>query len=249
MNIIYAAPVRTIAVFSLKGGVGKTTVAVNLAYALATAGGRRTLIWDLDAQGAASFILGGGAAQRPARRLFDADTDLAALAQPTLVANLSLLAADKSLRHLEAQLAAEAGPRALRKLLATLAPRYDRVVLDCPPGFSTLAEQLFRAADLIVEPLTPSPLAERAHAALGEHLAKHHRGGPRVLPVFSMVDRRRTTHRAALAAHPDRLALPYASVVERMAVERLPLGLLAPLGQPARAFTELCAATERLLIG
>ena len=239
---------RTIAVFSLKGGVGKTTVAVNLAYTLATAGGRRTLLWDLDAQGAASFILD-GVGHRPARRLFDAGADLAHAIQPTLAANLHLLPADKSLRHLERQLAADAGPRALKKLIAGLAPHYDRVVLDCPPGFSALAEQLFRAADLVVEPLVPSPLAERAHTALVDHLAKHHRGGPDVLPIFSMVDRRRALHRAALDAYPTRPALPYASVVEQMAVERLPLGALAPLVPAARAFSELSAATERLLIG
>lgn len=240
---------RTIAVFSLKGGVGKTTVAINLAYAAATGGGRRTLLWDLDAQGAASFILGADDTQAPARRLIARDAAPLAAVRPTATPGLSLLAADKSLRHLERQLAEDAGPNTLRKLLAGLVPHFDRLVLDCPPGFSGLAEQVFRAAELIVEPMPPAPLAERAHDALVHHLERHHGGRPPVLSVFSMVDGRRAHHRAATNAYPERVALPYASIVERMGHERQALGMLAPGSAPARAFAELLAATERHLIG
>jgi cellulose biosynthesis protein BcsQ len=241
---------KTVAIFSLKGGVGKSTLAVNLAHALAGSGGRRTLLWDLDAQGGASFLLGAEPDRpgRPARKLLAGDADLAAASVATLAPNLRLLAADKSLRRLEVQLAEDAGPRALRKLVATLAGDFDRVVLDCPPGFTQLAEQAFRAADLIVEPLVPAPLSERTHDALIDHLRKHHDGKPRVLPVFSMLDRRRALHRTALAAHPGRLALPYASVVERMAVERRPLAAIEPRSPAAEAFVALAAEIERHLI-
>lgn len=240
---------RTIAIFSLKGGVGKTTAAVNLAYAAATSGARRTLLWDLDAQGAASFILGAEDTATPARRLIARDAAPLAAVRPTATPGLSLLAADKSLRHLERQLAYDAGPNTFRKLLAGLAPHFDRLILDCPPGFTALAEQVFRAADVIVEPLPPAPLAQRTHDALTGHLAKHHDGQPLVLPVFSMVDARRNLHRQACDQHPERIVLPYASVVERMSHERLPIGALAPASAAARAFVELWAATERHLIG
>lgn len=239
---------KVIAVFSLKGGVGKTTVAVNLAHAAAAGGGRRTLLWDLDAQGAASFILGNDKRKGPAaRRYLERDSDRLSLVQSTTIPGLSLLPADKSLRHVEAELADVSGGH-LGRLLGPLEQHFDRVILDCPPGFTNLAEQVFRAADLLVEPIAPAPLAERAHAALIEHLAKHHKKRPPILPVFSMLDRRRALHRAAAAAHPDRPALPYASIVERMSSERAPVAVLAPVSPAARAFAELWAATERRLL-
>lgn len=241
---------RAVAVFSLKGGVGKTTAAVNLAWALAHVCGRRTLLWDVDAQAAASHVLGNDsrAGAGTARRLLAMGAAPGQAARPTATPNLHLIAADKSLRHLERQLEQERGGRVLKRLLATVVDRYDRIVFDCPPGFTGLAEQLFKAVDLVVEPIPPSPLGERAHQALVDHLAKHHDGRPPVLAAWSMVDRRRVAHRAALAAHPDRPALPYASVVETMATERRPLGAFAPGTAAARAYMDLVAATERHLI-
>lgn len=240
---------RSVAVFSLKGGVGKTTCAVNLAHAFATISGRRTLLWDLDSQAAATFLLDVDArGEHPARRQLTAGATPAAGVQPTTTPGLHLLPADKSLRHLERQWAGESG-RTLARLLSTLAPYYDRVVIDCPPGFSTLAEQVFRAVDLVVEPMLPSPLSERTHLALVDHLARHHDGRPPVLPLFSMVDRRRAGHKTAVANHPDRPALPYASIVEAMAAQRAPLAMFAPASPAAAAYVDLVTATERRLIG
>ncbi len=241
---------KVIAVYAMKGGVGKTTLAVNLAHGLAMAG-RRTLLWDLDAQGAASFLLhhdggGGSGGGAKARRIFSGDVDAADLIAATLYPGLDLIAADLSLRHLDVSLDADK-PKRLRKLLAQISPDYDRVVLDCPPGLGALSEQIFRAADLIVVPLAPAPLAMRTLDQVRGHLVGDlGKKAPPLLPVFSMVDRRKTLHRDLVAAHPWP-AIPQASVVERMGVEQAPLAVFAPRTPAARAFAELRRAVEGAL--
>ena len=236
---------RCIALFSVKGGVGKTALAVNLAHAAATLSGRRTLLWDLDMQGAASWLLKVEARAGAKARKGLADADLADLVQPTAFPNLDVLAADRSLRRLEAELAGE-GEKRLKKALKSLENRYDRIILDCPPGLTELADQLFRAADLIVVPLIPSPLSTRALAQLQVHLATEMKSPPPVMPVFSMADRRKALHRDALAAHADWPVIPYAAAVEAMTATRTPL--LAGRSSPAAtAVAGLWADVERRL--
>lgn len=238
---------KTIAIFSIKGGVGKTAIAVNTAYALAVLMTRRTLLWDLDAQGAASDILRVSAG-RGARKLFARKSagDLFSHIEPTAFERLDIIASDESMRRLDVQLAETDRSRQLARLLSGIADHYDRVVLDCPPGLGLLAEQIFRAADLVIEPITPSPLSARAHDALSAHLARHHKGRPPVMPVYSMVDRRRALHRNTVGL--DLLAIPYASSIEQMAVRRQPLVAFGGKSAAARAFAELATLAERRLL-
>lgn len=239
----------SVAVYSLKGGVGKSTIAVNLAYHAARTSARRTLLWDIDAQGAASFLLKGGAAGAGARRIFSRDVDPKELAVATDQINLDLLAADLSLRQLDVQLVEEDAPKRLRKLLRGLGAAYQRIVIDCPPGLTEISEQIFRAADLIVVPIVPSPLAVRAYEDMVEHLRGcRQEAAPSVLPVLSIVDIRRKLHRELVEAHPDWIAIPQASVVERMAVEQAPVAAFSRRHRAARAFADLWGEVEGRLI-
>lgn len=235
---------KIVAVYSMKGGVGKTTIAANLGFASATNGSLKTLLWDIDAQGAASFLL---AQERPdgkAKRLFSLDVEPSALVVPTRWPGLDLLAADLSLRHLDQTLSEADKPKRLRKLLQTLSPAYDRIILDCPPGLGEISDQVFRAVDLIVVPVPPTPLAMRSLSLIEAHLERNHTRKPKLLPVLSMLDRRKTMHREFVAAHPDWPIIPQASIVERMALERAPLASYAASSPAARAFAALWRQVE-----
>lgn len=231
----------TVAVYSLKGGVGKTTLAVNLAWSASALSQRRTLLWDLDGQAASSWLLGyEGTAGTSAQGTFTRDTDPRALIVRTAYERLDLLPADTSLRGLDVLFHELARKKRLARIAADLARDYDRIVIDCPPGLTETTDQVLRAADIVVVPVIPAPLARRALDTVAAHLGR--RKGPRVTlaPVFSMVDRRRSLHRAALTEHPQWPVVPMASVVEQMTDRRAPLGAFAPRSSaPMQAVEEL----------
>jgi chromosome partitioning protein len=240
---------KSVAIFSIKGGVGKSATAVNLAHAAATAGGRRTLLWDLDGQGAATFLLKlKPRAGAKARAAVAGDAPIGDLVLATEFPNLHVLPADRSLRRLEGDLAQSDKAKLLKRHLKALSADYDRILIDCPPGLSELADRLFRAVDLVVVPLLPSPLSERALEQLRAELLRSHDGRPPLLPVWSMVDRRRKLHRETVDRHPERPIIPYSAVVESMAVHQLPVSAMQPTSTPARAFSGLWSQVEQALI-
>lgn len=239
---------RSIAVYSLKGGVGKTTLAVGLAWAAATRSARRTLLWDLDPQAAASFLLGAGAhGKRKAQAVFARDLDPAKLVQPTAIERLDLIPADASLRGLDRFLFGLGKKKRLLKLLEGVGRGYDRVVLDAPPGLTETSEQVLRAADLIIVPVIPSPLSQRALDEVVAFLDRQSlRNGP-ILPVYSMVDRRRSLHRAALQARPTWPTIPMASAFERISAPDGGIARLPASSAGAQALFGLWRGVEKKL--
>jgi chromosome partitioning protein len=236
-------PARVIAVYSLKGGVGKTTLAVNLAAEMTLLKGKRSLLWDLDPQAAASYILGrddGGKAR--AQAMFERELPVGKLIRPTAVDGLDLLPADTSLRGLDSLFSVLGKKRRLAKLIDGIAANYDRIVLDCPPGLTETSKQVIRVADVIVVPLIPSLLSRRALDEVVAYLKDRHKGHAPLLPVYSMVDRRRALHKAALEAEPGWPRIPNASIVEKMAERRLPLAAYARRDPANHAFALLAKA-------
>jgi len=236
---------RSIAIYNLKGGVGKTTTAVNLSY-LAAEPRRRVLLWDLDPQAAATFAF----RIRPhvpefTKRSLENGEALYAAIKQTDYDNLYLLPADFAYHKLDRLLGALGNPgRVLTSLLATIGEDFDFVFLDCPAGFSRLAEAILAAADAIVVPAIPTVLSLRMVAELVRQ-AEWSGSRSSLAAVFNMVDRRRSSHRLAceLAAEHRELFLsaeiPYASVVEQIAARRMPIAVDAAHSTAARAFAEI----------
>ncbi|RME35039.1 MAG: ParA family protein [Gammaproteobacteria bacterium] len=237
---------KVIASYNIKGGVGKTAASVNLAFA-AAASGRRTLLWDLDPQGASSYyfrvkpkVRGGG------RALLGKGTELGRAIKASDWPRLDLIPADFSFRHLDLVLQEAKRPgKRLRKALAPLASEYDLVLLDCPPSVSLLSEGVMSVADRLLVPVIPTSLSLRAYRQLHRLCRDLELPEGLLAPFFSMVDRRRKLHREVAAQfsgrHRELLRsyIPYASVVEQMGPRRAPLLAFAPASEAGRAFRQL----------
>jgi len=238
----------TVAVYSLKGGVGKTTFAVNLAWTSAKNSSRRTLLWDLDPQAAATWMLSNDRSGRDeAQAIFSKDVDVEALIRPSTVEGIDLIAADTSLRGLDRLFFELGKKKRLARLIEKLGTRYDRIILDCPPGLTETSEQVLRACDIVVVPVIPSPLSQRALGEVARYLVQNGGSHAPILPVYSMVDRRRSLHRAAMEENPNWPMVPMASAVETMTAKRKPLGEFAASSPAARQFAFIWQAIEKRL--
>lgn len=237
---------QIIAISNMKGGVGKTTTAVNLAY-LAAESGRTTALWDLDPQGAATYTLRGTTNERAsAKRLVRGKVELPELVAATGYERLDLVPADFSYRHFDVHLRERKhSTERLLRMSRTLADTYDSLFLDCPPGMSLLTENVLRAADAIVVPVLPTPLSLRMLEQLFDFVERSGWPDLRVLPFFSMVDRRKALHEEIIAdtrvRFPAVLAteVPYWSDIERMSVRRAPLPAYAPRSAAAAVYRSL----------
>lgn len=243
----------TVAVYNLKGGVGKTSAAVNLAF-LASRDGHRTVLWDLDPQGGATYLLRG----RPkvkggARALISKAGRLEQRTRGTEFDNLDLLPADSSYRAMD--LVLDQAPHSTRRLGDQLRPlegRYDLVLLDCPPSASLVSQAALRAARLVLVPIIPATLSWRTLEQVTQLVEEVKAPRPSLLPFLSMVDRRRRLHREVAqelrATVPSlaRAAVPISSAVEQMGPRRSPLHTFAATSPAALAYQELWSEVREL---
>jgi len=236
-----------IAVYNSKGGVGKTATTVNLGH-LAARHGYRTLVWDLDPQGAATYyfrikhrLKGGSRALTTQRnrigdRIRGTDFEL-----------LDVLPSDRELRNVEFAFdAAKHRTGRVRRVIEELRrENYELIFIDCPPSSSLLAENIFAAADLLLVPVVPTTLSVRTLEQLDDTLRELKGPVPKVLVFFSMVDGRKNLHAdliAALRAERTDVAaavIPSATEVELMGTTRRPVTDSAPHSVAAMAYAQL----------
>jgi cellulose biosynthesis protein BcsQ len=243
---------KVYATYNIKGGVGKTSTAVNLAH-LAALDGHNVLLWDLDPQGAATYMFrvrpkvkGGG------RALLQGSRPLDEAIKATDFDGLDVLPADFRYRNLDVQLDDMKRPtRRIGELLRSQRSQYDMVFLDCPPGISLLSENVLHAVDTVLVPMIPATLSIRTFDQLTGFVGDFQGRRPRVRAFFSMVDRRKRLHCDLVRSLPSErsgilaTSIPALSIIEQMAEHRAPVTAVAPHSPAAHCYKALWSEITR----
>lgn len=236
---------KTIALYSIKGGVGKTAAAVNLSY-LASLDSSPTLICDLDPQGASSYYFRITASEKyNSDKFLKGSKKIYRHIKATDFEHLDLLPSDISYRNLDIELSEEKNPKKkLRKNITDLSEEYDYLFFDCPPNLTLLSESVFAASDIILVPLIPTTLSVRTFNQLLTFFEDHKLDFTKIRPFFSMEEKRKSMHRDIVEQFrntPGLLAgtIPYNSEVEKMGIYRAPINAVRPETLAAKSYLQL----------
>lgn len=235
----------TFALFNLKGGVGKTASCVNFAY-LAALEVYKTLLWDIDPQGATSFYYNVKPRQKVAiRDLVGKDAELVDHIMGTEYENLDIIPADITAKALDVMVEEmKQSKKRLSSVLKQLKSEYDFVFIDCPPGLSSLAENIFHAADVVLMPVIPTTLSVRTYHMVKDFFKEKDIDAKKMTCFFTMVDLRRNMHNEVMEElYRDKRFfenyIPYLSDVEKMGVHKAPLEEFARSSYAAQCYRDL----------
>jgi cellulose biosynthesis protein BcsQ len=236
---------KVISLYNIKGGVGKTAACVNLAYSCAKSG-MKTLLWDLDSQGAASYYFNVKPQVKGGTKKLFKTKAIGELVKETDIESLDLLPADFSYRHMDLFLDSEKKPKKrMSEFLSRFEDDYDVLFLDCPPSFSLVSENVFNSSDVMLVPMIPTTLSLRTYQQILEYVGEHKKLTLKLMPFFSMVDKRKKLHQDTVDDVENRITgvlhtgIPYLSIIESMGTHRAPVGLFAPKSQAAELFDQL----------
>lgn len=247
---------KTVACYSIKGGVGKTATAVNLAYCSAALG-KRTLLIDLDPQGASSFYFRvKEIKQKNWKSLFAPKSNLLENIKASDYEHLHILPASLSYRNLDITFSTmKRSSTRLAKAIASLKKEYDLVFLDCPPGISLVSENVFNAADVILVPVIPTELSVRTFEQLLNFLEHENDAKKKVWPFFSMVQSNNRMHRETMERMKRKYPLfldniiPLSADIERMGENRQPVLEDKDSKRGAPAYRMFWAEVSEILLG
>ena len=231
--------------YNLKGGVGKTASCVNFAY-MAAKDGYRTLIWDLDPQGAASYYYKATATTKSSvKKIIEHSLSLREAIVHTPYEGLDIIPADISARKLDILLEGQHGTKKhFKNLLKDVSSSYDFVFIDCPPGFSNVADNIFIASDAVLMPVIPTTLSVRTYEQVKNYFEDKGIDLGNLMCFFTMVDIRKNMHNDTMQQlYKDRRFfehyIPNLSDIEKMGVRNAPLDVFAPSGFAATCYHAL----------
>ena len=234
-----------LALYSIKGGVGKTAAAVNLAY-LSSRDGFGTLLCDLDPQGSTSYYFRIRAPKKfNSKTLLKGGKKVDRAIRGSDYENLDLLPSDFSYRKLDLALGNRARSKKwLKELLTPFEDEYDFIFLDCPPNITLLSENVFFAADYILLPFVPTPLSLLTYDKLLKFFNKSKLDQTRIIPFFSMVEQQKKVHKDVIRemeenGHFLKCPIPYAADIEKMGIYRQPIACTQPSSKATSSFEEL----------
>ncbi|MCW8884707.1 MAG: AAA family ATPase [Motiliproteus sp.] len=246
---------KILACYSNKGGVGKTASSVNIAHAFAN-NGYRTLLCDLDPQGASGFYF----RVKPSKKLVDdaffqdSGRFLKSI-RGSDFDNLDLVPANMTFRDFDVFLDRMKNSQSrLRKALKTVKGEYDVVVLDCPPNLSRLSESVFKAADHVLVPVIPTTLSERTFQQLNGFFEEQGFNRKKILPFFSMVQRSKKLHNFTM----DKLrkeykefcktTIPFSTDIEKMGIHRAPVSAFASSRVASKSYQSLYGELKKRVL-
>jgi len=236
---------KVIACYSMKGGVGKTAAAVNIAY-LAAKCGFKTLLIDLDPQGASSFYFRvKPSSKKWSERFFGAYEDVVKNIKASDFENLDIIPAHLNFRNFDSFLAGVKKRKSrLKSILKGFGKEYDLIVLDCPPSISNLSEAIFVASNLILVPVIPTTLSERTFEQLSEFFDENDYKKSKIIPFFSMVQSQKNLHKMTMETMSGKYAflnsvIPYSADVENMGEHKAPIDVFAKLKPANFAYIKL----------
>jgi chromosome partitioning protein len=245
-----SAKPRIVVVFNQKGGIGKTTTSVNLAVCLAELG-RKVVLVDLDAQSNASTSVGlTSPAATGAYQLLRGEVDVAHASRATPYPNLRLVAGSDDLSWADVEIAVKPEPQyVLERALETTPADVDVVVVDCPPAFGILSVNAAVAADVVILPVVPAPLAlDGLHKAWWniQRVRTHFNRNLDTMGIlFTMTEDSDVMHRisdsvsASFGGRVLPIRVPRDLKVVEAAARDLPLVILDPESPAAKAYSHL----------